>query len=89
MEVALSVLLLNSLLGSNDRKNLGIMREFSDIDKKILTQVSNEILNIIRVSWDDIIGVEPKFINLETNPSTVKSMCPNEPILYLTFKIEI
>ncbi|EIA24672.1 Flagellar switch protein FliM [Candidatus Arthromitus sp. SFB-2] len=89
LESALSVLLLNSLLGSNDRKNLGIMREFSDIDKKILTQVSNEILNIIRVSWDDIIGVEPKFINLETNPSTVQSMGPNEPILFVTFKIEI
>ena len=59
------------------------------IDKKILTQVSNEILNIIRVSWDDIIGVEPKFINLETNPSTVQSMGPNEPILFVTFKIEI
>ncbi|BAK81036.1 flagellar motor switch protein FliM [Candidatus Arthromitus sp. SFB-rat-Yit] len=89
LESSLSVLLLNSLLGSNDRKNLGIMREFSDIDKKILTQVSNEILNIIRVSWDDIISVEPKFVNLETNPSTVQSMGPNEPILFVTFKIEI
>lgn len=89
LESSLSILLLNSLLGSNDRKNLGIPREFSDIDKKILTQVSNEILNIIKGSWEDVIKVEPKFINLETNPSTIQSLGPNEPILFVTFKIEI
>lgn len=89
LESSLSMLLLNSLLGSNDRKNLGVMREFSDIDKKILTQVANEILNTIRVSWEDIIPVEPKFISLETNPSTIQSLGPNEPILFVTFKIDI
>lgn len=89
LESSLSILLLNSLLGSNDRKNLGIPREFSDIDKKILTQVSNEILNIIKGSWEDVIKVEPRFINLETNPSTIQSLGPNEPILFVTFKIEI
>ena len=89
LESSLSILLLNSLLGSNDRKNLGIPREFSDIDKKILTQVSNEILNTIKGSWEDVIKVEPKFINLETNPSTIQSLGPNEPILFVTFKIEI
>ncbi len=89
LESSLSVLLLNSLLGSNDRRNLGLFREFSDIDKKILTQVSNEILNIIRISWEDLTKVEPKFINLETNPSTIQSLGPNEPILFITFKIDI
>ncbi len=89
LESSMSVLLLNSLLGSNDRQNLGMVREFSDIDKKILTQVSNEILNIIRISWEDSIKVEPKFINLETNPSTIQSLGPNEPILFITFKIDI
>lgn len=89
LESSLSILLLNSLLGSNDRKNLGISREFSDIDKRILTQVSNEILNIIKGSWEDVIKVEPRFINLETNPSTIQSLGPNEPILFVTFKIEI
>lgn len=89
LESSLSILLLNSLLGSNDRKNLGIPREFSDIDKKILTQVSNEILNIIKGSWEDVIKVEPRFVNLETNPSTIQSLGPNEPILFVTFKIEI
>lgn len=89
LESSLSVLVLNSLLGSNDRKNLGLFREFSDIDKKILTQVSNEILNIIRISWEDLTKVEPKFINLETNPSTIQSLGPNEPILFITFKMDI
>ncbi len=89
LESSLSILLLNSLLGSNDRKNIGAFREFSDIDKKILTQVSNEILNIVKGSWEDIISVSPQFINLETNPSTIQSLGPNEPILFVTFKIDI
>lgn len=89
LESPLSILLLNSLLGSSDRKNLGLFREFSDIDKKILTQVSNEILNIIKNSWEDVIKVDPKFINLETTPSTIQSLGPNEPILFVTFKVEV
>ncbi len=89
LESSLSILLLNSLLGSNDRKNLGASREFSDIDRKILTQVANELLNTIRVSWEDIIAVEPKFVGLETNPSTIQSLGPNEPILFVTFRIDI
>lgn len=89
LESPLSILLLNSLLGSSNRKNLGFLREFSDIDKKILTQVSNEILNIVKNSWEDVIKVEPKFINLETNPSTIQSLGPNEPILFITFKVEV
>lgn len=89
LESSLSMLLLNSLLGSNDRKNVGMVREFSDIDKKILTQVANELLNTMRVSWEDIIPVDPKFISLETNPSTIQSLGPNEPILFVTFKIDI
>ncbi len=89
LETSLSTLLLNSLLGSNDRKKLSSLREFSDIDKKILTQVSNEILNILKGSWEDIIKVEPRFVNLETNSLTIQSLGPNEPILFVTFKIEI
>lgn len=89
LESPLSILLLNSLLGSSNRKNLGFLREFSDIDKKILTQVSNEILNIVKNSWEDVIKVEPKFVNLETNPSTIQSLGPNEPILFITFKVEV
>ena len=89
LESLLSTLLLNSLLGSNNKKKVGVSREFSDIDKKILTQVSNEILNIIKNSWEDVIKVNPKLLNLETNPSTIQSLGPNEPILFVTFKIEI
>ena len=89
LESSLSILLLDSLLGSSDRKNLNLSREFSDIDKKILTHVSNQILNTVRVSWEDIVKVDPQFISLETNPATIQSLGPNEPILFVTFRIDI
>ena len=89
LESSLSILLLDSLLGSSYTKKLNLTREFSDIDKKILTHVSNQILNTVKVSWEDILTVEPKFVNLETNPATIQSLGPNEPILFVTFKIDI
>lgn len=89
LESSLSLLILDSLLGSSDRKRLNFSREFSDIDRKILTHVSIQILNTIKVSWEDIVKVDPQFVSLETNPSTIQSLGPNEPILFVTFKLDI
>ncbi|MEG0296294.1 MAG: flagellar motor switch protein FliM [Clostridium sp.] len=79
--------ILDTLLGGNgEREN--IQKEFSEIDKNILTQVGQWITECFGVAWKEYIPVEPEFENLETNPGVNLTLSPNEPVALLSFSAE-
>lgn len=80
--------ILDILLGGTGARKTQI-KEFSDIDKNIMANISSELIEGFKIAWGDILKVEPEFESLETNPAVNQTLAPNEPVALITFSVDI
>jgi flagellar motor switch protein FliM len=73
--------------GTGDRPT--VSKEFSDIDKNIMLQVTTGLINNLKLAWEDILDVEPEVEGIETNPAINQTLAPNEPVALITFSVEM
>ncbi|MGL5617422.1 MAG: flagellar motor switch protein FliM [Sarcina sp.] len=80
--------IIDILLGGNgDRKQIN--KDFSDIDKNIIKQVAEGIIDNIKVAWNEILEVVAEVESMETNPALNQTVAPTEPVALITFSIEV
>ena len=88
MNPQFSFQILDILLGgTGDRDEKA--KEFSEIDKNILANITSEMIKSLILAWDGILEVKPEFEGLETNPSANQTLAPNEPVALLSFLVEL
>lgn len=80
--------IIDILLGGTGEREI-TSREFSDIDKKIMRQVTSGMLANLKLAWEDILDVEPEVEGIETNPAINQTLAPNEPVALITFSVEL
>ncbi|QCX32379.1 flagellar motor switch protein FliM [Caloramator sp. E03] len=80
--------ILEILFGGSG-KNIIKIREFTEIEKNIMKKINLKLLENLKMAWEDIIDVDVKFENLETNPVLNQVMAPNEPVALVTMSVEI
>lgn len=80
--------ILDILLGGSGER-IRINKDFSDIDKNIMQQVSTDLIKHLVLAWNDVLEVNPTFDELITNPSANQTLGPNEPVALLNFAVEI
>ena len=73
--------------GAGGRQNVN--KEFSDIDKNIMKQITSGIISNLKLAWEDVLNVEPEVESLETNPAINQTLAPNEPVALITFSVEM
>ena len=80
--------ILDILLGgSGERKTES--DEISDIDKNIMFRSINEMIQNLKLAWEDILTVEPEVESIETNPAINQTLAPNEPVALVSFSVEM
>lgn len=88
MNPQFSFQILDILLGgTGDREERA--KEFSEIDKNILSNITSEMIKSLILAWDGILEVKPEFEGLETNASANQTLAPNEPVALLSFSVEL
>lgn len=88
MNPQFSFQILDILLGgTGDREER--TKEFSEIDKNIISNITSEMIKSLVLAWDGILEVKPEFEGLETNPSANQTLAPNEPVALLSFSVEL
>ncbi|GAA0755429.1 flagellar motor switch protein FliM [Clostridium sartagoforme] len=88
MNPQFSFQILDILLGgTGDREERA--KEFSEIDKNIISNITSEMIKSLILAWDGILEVKPEFEGLETNPSANQTLAPNEPVALLSFSVEL
>ncbi|MBU3202940.1 flagellar motor switch protein FliM [Clostridium algidicarnis] len=65
------------------------LREFTDIDKNIITQVNKGLIGNLKLAWEDILSVQTEIEGIETNPALNQTLAPNEPVALVTFSVEM
>lgn len=88
MNPEFSYQILDILLGGEGNRKVKL-KDFSEIDKNILSSITSEMINSMKLAWEDIIEVRPQFEALETNPSASQTLAPNEAVALLSFSVEL
>lgn len=88
MNPQFSFQILDILLGGTGEKNENT-KEFSEIEKNILSNITSEMIKSMVLAWDGILDVKPEFEFLETNPTANQTLAPNEPVALLSFLVEL
>ena len=73
--------------GKGDRKIT--TKEFTDIDKNIMRQITAGMISNLKLAWESILDVEPEIEAVETNPAVNQTMAPNDPVALITFSVEM
>jgi len=63
--------------------------KFTDIELGIIEDLVVNLLKAFKSSWSEIMELDPVLDNLETNPQLVQTMSPNEPVILISFGVEI
>ena len=88
MNPEFSYQILDILLGGEGRRQ-SKLKDFSEIDKNILSSITSEMINSMKLAWEGIIDVKPQFEVLETNPGASQTLAPNEAVALLSFSVEL
>lgn len=62
---------------------------FTDIELGILEEIVVSILRSFEAAWAEIIDIETELDSLETNPQLVQNMSPNEPVILISFIVDV
>ena len=83
-----SLQVIDILLGGKGDRKIST-KEFSDIDKNIMRQITTGMIGNLKLAWESILEVEPEIEAIETNPSINQTMAPNDPVALITFSVEM
>lgn len=84
--------LVDLLCGSTEiRDNMDELTKesFTDIEMAILEEILNNFINAFELAWRDVVEVKGKLDSTETNPQMMQTMSPNEPVVLVTFRVEL
>ncbi|CDF58037.1 flagellar motor switch protein FliM [Thermobrachium celere] len=77
------------ILFGGEGKELIKVREFTEIEKNIIKKINIKLIESLKLAWEDVIDVEPRFDSLETNPVLNQFLAPNEPVELITMQVQI
>lgn len=83
-----SLQIIDVLLGGKGDRKIET-KEFTDIDKNIMKQITTGMINNLKLAWDSILEVEPEVEAIETNPAINQTLAPNDPVALITFSVEM
>lgn len=79
------------LLGGSENKhrNLKKRETFTDIELGVLEEIVLVILKSFEGAWSEVIDLSTELDSVETNPQLVQNLSPNEPIVLISFSLEL
>lgn len=80
--------LIDILFGGTGKSSIKT-REFTEIEKNIIKRINMKLLENLKTAWEDIMDVDVKMDNLETNPVLNQVIAPNEPVELITLSVDI
>lgn len=64
-------------------------REFTEIEKNVIRNVNTKLIENLKLAWEDVLDVQPEFLDIETNPALNQTMAPNEPVAIITLSVKL
>ncbi len=81
--------LLERLMGGRGQKTTYLFRSLTEIERTLIENLCQEILDLSSTAWSNIINFNPKIEHIETNPQFVQVVDPTETVLLVSLEIKI
>jgi flagellar motor switch protein FliM len=65
------------------------VREFTEIEKSVIRSFNTKLIENLKLAWEDVLDVQPQFLDVETNPALNQTMSPNEPVAIVTLCVKM
>lgn len=81
---------IDLMCGGGEVKNAKDKKDkFTDIELGILEEVIISVLKGYEIAWKDVMELSTEIEFMETNPQMVQNMSPNEPVILITFTVDL
>jgi len=81
--------LLERLMGGRGQKTTHLFRSLTEIERTLIENLCQEILDLSCTAWSNIINFHPKIEHIETNPQFVQVVAPTETVLLVSLELKI
>lgn len=81
--------LLERLMGGKGERATHLFRGLTEIERTLITDLCQEMLDLSCAAWNNIIDFKPKIEHIETNPQFVMVVAPTETILLISLEIRV
>ncbi|MBR1443990.1 MAG: flagellar motor switch protein FliM [Firmicutes bacterium] len=88
LQSSLGYAIIDRVLGGTG-DTLKKTREFTDIEKTLLTRVVAQIVGLLTEPWENVCEISPKLDKLETNAQFAQIISPNEMIALVNLSIKL
>ena len=75
--------------GTGDSDPVDIERELTDIEHSVIERIFMSMLNNLRDSWENVVELQPRLEQIESNPQFVQIVPPNDMVVLITFDTKI
>ena len=83
---------IDLMCGGLDKNSLKLpdyKERFTDIELGILEEIVLSILRAFEAAWVEVIDIETDLDSLEANPQLIQNMSPNEPVVLISFVVDV
>lgn len=81
--------LLERLMGGKGQKTTYLFRSLTEIERTLIENLCQEMLDLSYSAWNNIISFNPKIEHIETNPQFVQVVSPTETVLLVSLELKI
>jgi len=76
--------------GTKSKDKKGVKKDkFTEIELGIIEDLIVNLLKGFKLAWTETMEIEPVLDDIETNPQQLQTMPPNEPVVRISFGVEI
>ncbi|AXF55126.1 flagellar motor switch protein FliM [Salicibibacter kimchii] len=65
------------------------IENLTEIEARILSQMSDHLMDSFQQAWQSVIEIEPKMIDLEVNPQFMQMVSPNETVVVVSLSATV
>jgi flagellar motor switch protein FliM len=82
-------IMLERLMGGRGRRPVQEFKALTQIERALIENLSQEILDLSTEAWENIAAFRPNFERIETNPQFVQVVSPTETVLLVTMDLRV
>ena len=79
--------MLERLMGGKGRKPIQQFKALTEIERTLIEDLGQEILDLSTQAWEHMAVFNPKFERIETNPQFVQVVAPTEMVLLVSMDV--
>ncbi|MDR1957522.1 MAG: flagellar motor switch protein FliM [Planctomycetaceae bacterium] len=81
--------MIDRMLGGGREPSLTTRRPLTEIELRLVSRITNLFLNEMKHAWENVLELDLKVIQVESNPQLIQIVPPNEVVVLVCFEVAL